>query len=289
VPVEEKPFRIIQVADAATQPAETLGLLSKSQLQDHLIDQYWKTVSVDRKVREALRALSGAEPDPSVIRLVHGRVSALSQSDVPASIGRVRATFDFPVVAVPAMRPPSACPLRRDVVDPTHASIDKAVRDGTPWRRVTLRSALRDWETIYAVRPHQALGYRAPAEYLVSVGVEVLRTYRTSTRLDPLRSGDQTEPSELARTRRCEMEIVRTCTQCGTQDTSHVWPSLDKAAAAAGGIEFTWACPSCAGPEFELAERSLDDPVAAGAGSGSQPSAPTDPGEARRTLGPPGH
>jgi hypothetical protein len=77
VPVEEKPFRIIQVADAATQPAETLGLLSKSQLQDHLIDQYWKTVSVDRKVREALRALSGAEPDPSVIRLVHGRVSVL--------------------------------------------------------------------------------------------------------------------------------------------------------------------------------------------------------------------
>ena len=78
------------------------------------------------------------------------------------------------------------------------------------------------------------------------------------------------------------MEIVRTCTQCGTQDTSLVWPSLDKAAAAAGGIEFTWACPSCAGPEFELAERSLDDLVAAGAVSGSQPSAPTDPGEVRR-------
>src|SRR5450756_13200 len=74
----------------------------------------------------------------------------------------------------------------------------------------------------------------------------------------------------------------RTCNQCGTQDTSRVWPSLDKAAAAAGGIEFTWACPSCAGPEFELAERSLDDLVAAGAVSGSQPSAPTDPGEVRR-------
>jgi uncharacterized protein len=36
-----------------------------------------------------------------------------------------------------------------------------------------------------------------------------------------------------------------------------------------------------------LAERSLDDPVAAGAVSGSEPSAPIDPGEARRTLGPP--
>ena len=73
VPVEEKLFRIIQVADPATQPAETLGLLSKSQLQDHLIDQYWKTEFVDRQVRETLRALFAAEPDPSVIRLVHGR------------------------------------------------------------------------------------------------------------------------------------------------------------------------------------------------------------------------
>jgi hypothetical protein len=83
------------------------------------------------------------------------------------------------------------------------------------------------------------------------------------------------------------MEIVRTCTKCGTQDTSHVWPSLSKAAAAGGATEFTWACSSCAGPEFEFAERSLDYPVAAGAVGRSEPYAPTDPGEARRTLGPP--
>ena len=43
------------------------------------------------------------------------------------------------------------------------------------------------------------------------------------------------------------MEIVRTCTKCETQDTSHMWPSLDKAAAAAGDIEFTWACPGGSG------------------------------------------
>ena len=83
------------------------------------------------------------------------------------------------------------------------------------------------------------------------------------------------------------MDIVLTCTKCETQDTSHMWPSLDEAAAAAGAIGFTWACQSCAGPEFELAERSLDDPVSAGAVSGSEPSAPTDPGEPRRTLRPP--
>ncbi len=63
VPVEEKLFRIIQVADAATQPAETLGLLSKSQLQDHLIDQYWKTEFVDRKF--AKPCAPSLEPSPS--------------------------------------------------------------------------------------------------------------------------------------------------------------------------------------------------------------------------------
>jgi hypothetical protein len=138
VPVEEKLFRIIQVADPATRPAETLGLLSKSQLQDHLIDQYWKTEFVDRQVRDALRAFFEAEPDSSVIRLVQGRVPALSRADVKASLGRVRATFDFPVVTVPTMRPPSARQSRRVVVDPTGASTDKAVGDGTPWRQVTL-------------------------------------------------------------------------------------------------------------------------------------------------------
>jgi transposase InsO family protein len=33
---------------------------------------------------------------------------------------------------------------------------------------------LRDWEHVYnTVRPHQALGYLTPAEYLASLGVDV--------------------------------------------------------------------------------------------------------------------
>ena len=37
-----------------------------------------------------------------------------------------------------------------------------------------LQAALRDWETVYnTIRPHQALGYLTPAEYLASVGIDV--------------------------------------------------------------------------------------------------------------------
>ena len=37
---------------------------------------------------------------------------------------------------------------------------------------------LRAWEAVYnTIRPHQALGYLTPAEYLASIGVDVYRTY----------------------------------------------------------------------------------------------------------------
>ena len=41
-----------------------------------------------------------------------------------------------------------------------------------------LGPALREWETTYnTIRPHQALGYLTPAEYLASIGIDVYRTY----------------------------------------------------------------------------------------------------------------
>ena len=40
--------------------------------------------------------------------------------------------------------------------------------------RASLAAALRDWEATYnTVRPHQALAYLTPAEYLASLGFEV--------------------------------------------------------------------------------------------------------------------
>jgi transposase InsO family protein len=37
---------------------------------------------------------------------------------------------------------------------------------------------LRTWETMYdTIRPHQALAYLTPSEYLASVGIDVYRTY----------------------------------------------------------------------------------------------------------------
>lgn len=141
VPVEEKLFRTVRVSEPDTRPAETLSLLTKGQLQDHLIDQYWKAEFVDRQIGEALRGLFGPEPDAAIIRLAQARVPSLSRSDVKASLGRVRATFDFPAVTAAPPRPvhPPAAPSQGpEPVGPALADAGKRAGDGTPWRGVTL-------------------------------------------------------------------------------------------------------------------------------------------------------
>ncbi|MGH3381075.1 MAG: integrase core domain-containing protein [Actinoallomurus sp.] len=55
----------------------------------------------------------------------------------------------------------------------THTEEFYELTDAEP-ELVPLQAALLAWETTYnTVRPHQALGYRTPAEFLASVGIEV--------------------------------------------------------------------------------------------------------------------
>jgi transposase InsO family protein len=55
----------------------------------------------------------------------------------------------------------------------THTEEFYEVTDSEP-ELGSLQEALREWETVYnTIRPHQALGYLTPAEYLASIGVDV--------------------------------------------------------------------------------------------------------------------
>ena len=73
VPVEQKLFRVVHIADPDEHAEETLRLLSKAQMADHLIDDLWKSDFVDRQVRDALQHLFGPEPDPSLVRIVRAK------------------------------------------------------------------------------------------------------------------------------------------------------------------------------------------------------------------------
>jgi predicted type IV restriction endonuclease len=139
VPVEEKLFRVVRLSDATTRPGETLALLSKAQLQDHLIDVLWKSDFVDRQIRDALNSLFAADADASLVRLLRSRVPSLSPAEIRASLARLRLRFDFPAspTSQPAAHPPEKEPTRA-----AHAvsrpAVDAPAAYGTPWRHVTL-------------------------------------------------------------------------------------------------------------------------------------------------------
>lgn len=138
VPVEQKLFRVVRIADTDDLAEQTLRLLAKSQMADHLIDVLWKSDFVDRQVREALVRLFGPEADPSLVRLVRARAAALSPAEVRASLGRLRTTFDFPVAHTPVA--PVAAPEASPVPTQSRgiAPATPRVGEGTPWRGVTL-------------------------------------------------------------------------------------------------------------------------------------------------------
>jgi hypothetical protein len=141
VPVEQKLFRVVHIADPESKPAETLRLLAKAQMADHLIDAFWKSDFVDRQIRDALGRLFAAEPDPALVRFIRAKATSLSPAEIRASLGRLRTTFDFPVVASMAAERADGPAARKQVggqPSPSPQVVAKVVGEGTPWRHVTL-------------------------------------------------------------------------------------------------------------------------------------------------------
>jgi hypothetical protein len=178
VPVEQKLFRRVVVADPGTRPQDTLALLSKEQMADHLIDELWNAHFIDRQIRAVLEGLFGTEPDASLVRLIRSRIPALSPADIRAGLGRLRVTFDFPAV-------PSAAPV---LVQRPTVQQHKVVRTCRPPRGPV--AATRS--PIYLVTPVRdapEATARETLESLLGNGVYVFGD-RTTGR-DKIRAGDQ--------------------------------------------------------------------------------------------------
>ncbi len=92
--------------------------------------------------------------------------------------GRVRAGLRARGIALLAL-PPRSPKLHGAVerANRTHTEEFYEVTDAEP-ELEAFQAELRAWETVYnTIRPHQALGYLTPAEYLASIGRDVYRTY----------------------------------------------------------------------------------------------------------------
>jgi hypothetical protein len=176
VPVEQKLFRRVLVADPATMPQDTLALLSKAQMADHLIDELWKAHFIDRQIRATLEGLFGAEPDPSLVRLIRSRIPALSPAEVRAGLGRLRATFDFPGAPpipplVASLLPVAPGPGRiRQAPQPAPTPTDPATAAGQPSGAPATRSPLY---LMTPVKDEPGATVRETLESLLGQGVYV--------------------------------------------------------------------------------------------------------------------
>ncbi len=152
VPIEEKLFRRVVIASDEPGSADTLALLSKSQLQDNQIEVLWRADFVDRQVRAAVEGLFVSDAPTDFVRLLRKRVPALSAADVRASLARARLTLDYPALVNPRAGGAAAA---APVVGPAHPAADEAAADQggggekTPWRHVTLRDLIASG----AIRP----------------------------------------------------------------------------------------------------------------------------------------
>lgn len=90
VPVEEKLFQQVRISEEATNPEETLALLSKESIAE--LEALWQENFVDRQVQAALNSLFEPEADDVIIRVLRRRLpDDLSARQVRAALARLRA------------------------------------------------------------------------------------------------------------------------------------------------------------------------------------------------------
>lgn len=148
VPVEQKLFRAVHVAEDCDAAFELLALLSKDNMRYNRIQELWRGFFVDRQVHAALDELFNAgEPARDLVALVARRVPDLPRADVRASLVRVRVSFDFPTPSLPMTPVPpraSSTPLS-PVALPEPAGTDQRPRKHqTPVSGAERRLTLQD-------------------------------------------------------------------------------------------------------------------------------------------------
>ncbi len=121
VPVAEKLLHAVRVTDDAASVSQILELLSRGDAPKDRLKAQWHAHFVDRQVHGALKRLFGPDPDESFVSVVRAVTTDLVDEDVGASLRRVRAQFEFPLVhdsAPVVSEAPVDVPPRQATVSP---------------------------------------------------------------------------------------------------------------------------------------------------------------------------
>ncbi|MCC6228470.1 MAG: hypothetical protein IT432_04505 [Phycisphaerales bacterium] len=123
---DEKRFCSVRLSQAtAPEAEEILGLLSRKNLEDNLLDVLWVGHFVDRRVKSALTSLL-SQPDKRVVELVRKEVPKLSPRDIADSIRRLDVRIESAVPRRSALKKSSSTKPARSA--PTAPSGKKGTR-----------------------------------------------------------------------------------------------------------------------------------------------------------------
>lgn len=104
VDADDKMFHRVRLTEASPDEcARALSLVSKTNLEQNLLESLWTVHYVDRRVKASLIDLI-AGPDPSLVRMVRKRTDKLTQKEVAESLRRLDVRVDSPTV-LPETRP----------------------------------------------------------------------------------------------------------------------------------------------------------------------------------------
>lgn len=103
VDADGKRFRTVQLSASSVRDftAQTLKLLSKSEMEDRRLNVLWNGHFVDRRVKAALESMFRGQED-NLVRLIQRKTDGLSPNEIRQSLKRADVRFDFPAVNHPA-------------------------------------------------------------------------------------------------------------------------------------------------------------------------------------------
>jgi hypothetical protein len=109
---EEKLFWRVKLSeDGEAEAIKTLTLISRTNMEENLLDVLWNAHYVDRRVKHTLRELFST-PEKSLIRLIRNRVPKLTPKDIVESLRRLDLRFEsatpVPAMTSPPPQPPEA-------------------------------------------------------------------------------------------------------------------------------------------------------------------------------------
>lgn len=109
---EEKLFRKVCIADEDSAiVSSTLHLISRSNLEENLLDAHWKAHFVDRRVKAAIGEMIESA-HPGLIRLIRKHVPSLTAKAISGSLARLDVKIEPPVIPIPQPHRVPARPAR---------------------------------------------------------------------------------------------------------------------------------------------------------------------------------